>query len=307
MKPHCPNPECSSRSFTGPIFEHIVRNGTFFRKSDSRRIARFFCKLCGRHFSRATFHPAYYQKCRRLTHALAMLTISSVTQRRAAILTGHARSTIVRRFRFLAGECRKEHATWAQIYREHPVAEVEFDDLETFEHTKCKPLSVALAVEPNTRKILGFRVSRMPANGRLSKISLRKYGPRKDERRRGWNQLLSDLAPMIKPDGVIRSDDNPHYPKMIKKHLPSVVHERVKGGRGAITGQGELKKLKFDPIFSLNHTCAMLRANLSRLVRKTWSTTKTVQGLIDHLSIYAVYHNQKLTPQAPSSAIFEAS
>ncbi len=99
----------------------------------------------------------------------------------------------------------------------------------------------------------------------------------------------------------------PHCPKLVKKHLPGRTHKRVKGGRGAITGQGELKKLRFDPIFSLNHTCAMLRANLSRLARKTWSTTKTIQGLIDHLSIYAAYHHRKLTPQPTSSAIFGVS
>jgi len=37
-------------------------------------------------------------------------------------------------------------------------------------------------------------------------------------------------------------------------------HRTVKGRRGSIAGQGELKKIGFDPLFSLNHTCAMLRA-----------------------------------------------
>lgn len=307
MKPHCPNPSCPSRAFVSPIPGHIVRNGTFFRRSDSRRIARFFCKVCGGHFSRATFHPAYYQKCRRLTHPLGLLLVSGVTQRRAAILTGHSRATIVRRFRFIASECRKEQSEWVKTHESRPLTEVEFDDLETFEHTKLKPLSVALAVEPKSRKIMGFQVSRMPAKGLLSKASIRKYGPRRDDRKQGWNRLMSDLVPILRPDGVIRSDDNPHYPKVVRKHFPKVMHERVKGGRGAITGQGELKKLKYDPIFSLNHTCAMLRANLSRLFRRTWSTTKTMQGLVDHLSIYAMYHNQNLTPPLNPSAIFGAS
>jgi hypothetical protein len=180
-------------------------------------------------------------------------------------------------------------------YTHNPAIEIQFDDLETHEHTKCKPLSVALAVEAKTRKILGFQVSRMPAKGRLSKISLKKYGPRRDERARGWRDLLSSLKSYITPTASITTDDNPHYPKMVRLQFPKAIHVRVKGGRGSSTGQGELKKLKFDPLFSLNHTCAMLRANLNRLFRKTWCTTKTIKGLIDHLSIYVAFHNRRIT------------
>jgi hypothetical protein len=39
----------------------------------------------------------------------------------------------------------------------------------------------------------------------------------------------------------------------------------------------------------------MLRANLNRLFRRTWCVSKTLQGLIDHISIYMSYHNHVLT------------
>jgi len=68
------------------------------------------------------------------------------------------------------------------------------------------------------------------------------------------------------------------------------------GKKGCIAGQGELKKATFDPIFSINHTFAMMRANISRLIRKTWNTTKKVEGLIDHLNIYVWMHNTQRTP-----------
>ncbi len=38
----------------------------------------------------------------------------------------------------------------------------------------------------------------------------------------------------------------------------------------------------------------MLRANINRLFRKTWNTTKKVEALIDHLWIYVRYHNAVL-------------
>ena len=59
-------------------------------------------------------------------------------------------------------------------------------------------------------------------------------------------------------------------------------------------GQGELKKQGWDPIFNLNHTAAMFRANMSRLIRRTWCTTKKLSSLRDHLSLYTTYHNQTL-------------
>jgi hypothetical protein len=38
----------------------------------------------------------------------------------------------------------------------------------------------------------------------------------------------------------------------------------------------------------------MTRANVNRLFRKTWCTTKLPKRLADHFAIYAVYHNEML-------------
>jgi len=65
--------------------------------------------------------------------------------------------------------------------------------------------------------------------------------------------------------------------------------------RGCVAGQGELKKIGFDPLFSLNHTYAMMRANINRLFRRTWNTTKDPRKLRDHIDLYVWYHNSELT------------
>jgi hypothetical protein len=228
---------------------------------------------------------------------LYRLLASTVSQRRAALLLGVNPKTVVRYFHFLAAECRRQEQKRLLSYTSHPLTRIQFDDLETIEHTKLKPLSVAIAVEPMTRKIIGFQVSRMPAKGLLVEKSIRKYGRRKDERKRGWSRLLRALVPIVRPDAEFLSDQNPHYPPALKRCFPAGKHETTPGGRGAVTGQGELKKLVFDPLFALNHTCAMLRANLNRLLRRTWCTTKTIRGLENHLAIYVNYHNRTLTPE----------
>lgn len=217
---------------------------------------------------------------------------SGMSQRRLAITYRLNRKTIAKKLIFLGAESKKE------LKEENLKAEkasiIEFDDLETFEHTKFKPLSVTLAVEYRTRRILGFQVSQMPAKGLLAKRARKKYGPRADKRSEGRKKLFEEIKPLVKDEALIKSDENPHYPSDVKAYFPNAVHERHKGQRGSIVGQGELKKVHFDPLFSLNHTCAMLRANINRLFRKTWCTTKSPKRLEDHIAIYAAYHNLTL-------------
>jgi transposase-like protein len=303
MKIHCPRPECSSHQNPSPKTRVFVRNGSFFRKSDSRRIARYLCNCCGKQFSNSTFSPNYRQKKRRLTHELILLISSGVSQRRGAKNLGVTRNTFVRRFRYLAAQSKLEQSRWLKLtYGEKKLQFVQFDDLETSEHTKQKPVSVSAAVDPGTYQLLTVQVSQMPARGHLAEKARKKYGFRRDERPKAWDQMMRELVPYVEEKALWRSDDNPHYPKHLKKHFPQARHETVKGGRARSAGQGELKE-GFDPIFAINHTFAMLRANISRLIRRTWSTTKTIQGLIDHLSIFVVYYNQVLKAKTalPSS------
>jgi len=300
MQRRCPNLLQShaylskKQDFSESDFHPVIRKGSYYRASDERRITRYFCKKCCLFFSSATFDPRYKQKRRDVNRAIFEYLCSGVSQRRLARNLRINPKTVVRKFRYLAHHSRLKHETWLKEQAASSIESIQFDDLETSEHTKCKPLSVALAVNKKTREILSFQVSKMPAKGHLAKVAIKKYGYRRDERSKGWNQLFKELSPILSVNGLIESDENPHYQKYLRRHLPKIRYETFKGARGAIGGQGELKKLRHDPLFSLNHTCAMLRANLNRLFRRTWCTTKNVQGLVDHLSIYVMFHNQEL-------------
>ena len=267
----------------------VVKVGFFRRKSDCRVIQRYRCKLCFKKFSTATDHPAFGQNKRQFNFKLMKLLVSGVSLRRSARILNLSRTTIDRKFRFLG---QQAHINFQISNREKQKASVVvFDDQETFEHTKCKPLSITLAVEATSRRILGFEVSKMPAKGKLAHIARKKYGPRLDERSHGRAKLFEALKLLVEPTALFKSDQNPHYPIDLKKAFPNSTHEAHKGQRGSTTGQGELKKIRFDPLFALNHTCAMTRANMNRLFRKTWCTTKVPERLSDHFAIYALYHN----------------
>ena len=284
MLPRCPNPRCAS-----PL---PIKNGTFRRLSDAKVIQRFICLGCKRHFSAATFQAAYRQNKRRANPEVEKLLCSGVSQRRIALLLSIHRITVARKLAFLAQRAEKAQAEW--LKRLPKVKEVQFDDLITLEHTKCKPLALSLAVEEKTRKILGFEVSVIPASGPLAAHSRKKYGRRPNERPRGLHRLFVKIKKALDKTVSFRSDEDPLYPVLLRRHFPGAVHQRSPGGRGCVTGQGELKKLRYDPLFSVNHTCAMLRANINRLFRRTWCTTKKAECLKRHVAVYVQFHNTVL-------------
>ena len=250
------------------------------------------CRTCGKSFSSATYQDCYRQKKRQKNLILRRLLCSGVSQRRCAKILHLNRKTVVVKFLFLS--LQAEFFFRKFNFQQALAHTVEFDDLETFEHTKLKPLSVTLAVEFETRRILGVEVSIMAAKGTTAEKSRKRYGPRLDERRHGRDRLFRYLKPVVRENVVLKSDENPYYPPDVKRHFPDSTHLQYKGQRGSTTGQGELKRVRFDPLFSLNHTCAMLRANINRLFRKTWCTTKRADRLYHHLVLYAQYHNEDL-------------
>jgi transposase-like protein len=281
--------KCECRAEVCP---NIHRRGFYFRKSDGQVIQRYRCFKCKKGFSSATGHPCYRQNKRHKNEILRKLLSSGVSLRRSARVLNLNRITVERKLLFLA-EMAKQKETERAVKREKCQI-VEFDDLETFEHSKCKPLSITLAVDSKSRTILDFEVSQMPAKGRLAKIAVKKYGYRRDLRSQGRAKLFERLKGHVDERAIFKSDQNPHYPQDVKRYFPLAFHETHKGQRGSITGQGELKKIRFDPLFSLNHTCAMFRANVNRLFRKTWCTTKRPDRLAAHLRIFMNYHNENL-------------
>lgn len=211
--------------------------------------------------------------------------------RRCARLLGIHRTTVERKLAYLAKKAGQSHKVFLQDLRAK-VVHLQFDDLITSEHTKMKPLTVSLGVDAKNRFILGAKVERIGAFGHLAKLSRLKYGPRPNCHARALEELFAKIAPTVALGAIIESDEHTFYPSVVARWLPGRTYHRYPGGRGAIVGQGELKKLPHDPLFILNHSCAMLRANINRLIRKTWCTTKRPERLQQHLDVFIDYYNR---------------
>jgi len=287
----CPFVGCVSKH-QSPRLSHPVRFGSYLRACDQRRIHRFRCPHCKRTFSKQSLSPLYRSRLRTVHEPIRKLLCSGVSLRRTAILLRVSRGTVADRLKRLGHSARYEHQLLLKHLKKNgAISEIQFDELETLEHSKLKPLSVPLAVIAKNRVILSFAVCKMPSKGVLAEKSKEKYGPRKDERRQAIRQVLKEIKPLTNSETVIRSDSAPRYPGPIKRVLKAQ-HRQEISRKGCIVGQGELKKIGFDPLFSLNHSCAMLRANINRLFRKTWCTTKKAENLAHHIIIYVVYHNR---------------
>ncbi len=275
-------PRCES---TGKIGKY----GTYVRGSDGKKCQRYRCKACLKTFSETNFGIEYRLRKRHLNQNVFRILCSGVSQRRLAIILGVQRALIARRLlRF--GRCAQHNL---EIYRKqcNKVTKLNFDELETFEHTKCKPITAAIAVEDKTRKVLAIAVGRIPAKGPLVHLARKKYGLRPCERRQCLTALFKDLKDCTSSFGLVKTDKSKAYPPFIRSHLPNWTHEATPGRRGCIVGQGELKEGGWDPLFSLNHTYAMFRDGLKRLARRTWCTTKKLENLNLALNMYAWFHN----------------
>lgn len=244
------------------------------------------------------FSIDYRLRKRSINQTTFKLLCSGVSQRRSAYLVGIKPIGIARRVvRF--GACSEHNLEAYRLSR--PKADmIQIDEMETFEHTKCKPLTMPIAVEQGTRHILSLSVGPIAAKGKLAAKSREKYGPRPCQRKACLEKVLGELKSCFVPTGLIKSDESPHYHKLFKKHFPEARHVAFKGLRGCVVGQGELKASGFDPIFTLNHSYAMFRDNLKTLSRRTWCTVKRPDRLLALMYTYAWFHNlwlaRKTTP-----------
>jgi len=290
MNTGCPNKEC--KVYLQPHFQK--KDGHYFREDDARKIQRFQCKICLKKYSSSTHKLEYRQKKRRFNQRIREDYASGKSMNRLVIHTKLHPKTIQRKIEYLAKKARFSQQKLHQEIHEEKANEVQFDDLITSVHTKLKPLAISVVINPKDRIILGAVVSEIPAFGKIAKISRRKYGRRKNMHTKNLDLLLERLRNVIAHNAIFKTDEHKRYPELIQKHYPRSRHFTYKGERASVAGLGELKVKSFDPLFNINQILATFRANINRLFRRTWNTTKKEQHLQDHVDIFIDYFNEVL-------------
>ena len=273
----------------------IKRNGSFYRRDDARRVQRFMCKACLRSFSRAGFSLQYRHLHRRKNEMIRRLLSIGCTQRDIARTLKIDKDTVARRATILAKAARQR---LIKDREQAPLAtQVQFDELISFEHTKMKPVAIAVITDCERWRVLDVQVSILPASGHLAQKSREKYGPRPDQSDQGRARMMARSVASIHPNAHVSTDKHPAYASLVKRFLPRATHISHKGAKGAVVGYGELKQIGYDPLFCINHQLASFRSGLSRLARRTWCTTKCIDRLVGHLMIYIDNYNRYRRPK----------
>lgn len=262
------------------------RYGSYWVTHRRLAVQRYLCCKCKKTFSSQTLADSAYQKKSHLNPFIYRLLCNGNSMRAIARSLLISKDTVHRYYLFLSS--RAEEAKNSQP--PGAVTTLYFDELESIEHTKLKPLCIALAMS-HDYKILALEVGKLKAKGHLAKIARVKYGPREDESFSTCKRALLKAKKLIDDQPIIiRSDKKPSYRTLIQTIFPNSRHEVFDR---KIDEKPFLKynKKRFDPLFPLNQRCAKLRSDIKRLTRRSWCTTKKIENLQRHLDLYLAYNN----------------
>ena len=289
---HCPLPDCPSHTT-----HHFRwrRKGRFRRLCDGRSVPRFLCLECQRTFSSQTFRVDYRLRKPRLHLDLFKDFVSKTTMRQSARTLGCTRRTVAHRLALLGRHCQAFHESILEHARARRGVDgiFQLDELETFEHSRrLKPVTVPVLIERTSFFVLHAACAPLPARGglspamRLKKEALeRREGKRRSGSVAAVREAFACLARVCPSSGpvAVQTDRKTSYAANLKRIFGHRTrHERY---------SSKAARNYSNPLFPINHTLAMMRDGVSRLVRRTWAAAKLRDRLASHLWIWIAYRN----------------
>ena len=175
----CPNESCKNNS--SAIDNFYYKKGYFISKKNGKT-QRLKCKECGRTFSEQNFKTTFKEIKPHLNKQIYLMYSSGVSLRRIGKLLDCGKNTVTRKFYKLAEIAELVHKNeFKKIQNGNKkVNVIELDEMETYENTKLKPVSIILAVDSEFR-VLDFNTARMSAKGKIARKSIKIYGKIKSE------------------------------------------------------------------------------------------------------------------------------
>jgi transposase-like protein len=291
--PCCPLPKCPSQLPNVP-FEY-ARAGTYVRRVDGRIVPRFRCRVCGKRFSEQTFRGDYRHKKPHLNEALYHLLVGKVTLRQSARSLGCNRKAVDRRIPLLGKIARAVHERLAPDRNDAAFLQGGFvlDELETYaESRRNNPLTAPAVVHKRSFFVVHTEVGLLPRRGGKGRdeappkpLSAEEEAARNAGSKVAVAACCTALAELAPESGtvVVATDMKPTYPGLLREAFGArLVHD--------LTHSEEVRN-RWNPLFAVNHTFAMLRDGVSRLVRETWAASKRAARLRDHLWVWVSYRN----------------
>jgi hypothetical protein len=259
-------------------------------------VQRYQCKRCKKTFSQQTFRVDRGLHRPSLDRQVFMGLVSKVSQRQMTRDHHCGRGSIARRMKRYGEHCRAFHQL-ALRKRERALAwegHFQLDELETYEtDRRLKPVTVPLLVHMPSRCVLHTAVGMLPARKPLSprkqkqleRIEAEDGKKRTSESHAKVSECFEVLKTILPTEGpvLVGTDEKPTYGAILKEKFGErLVHQRT---------HSKEPRTFMNPLFLVNHTFAMLRDGLGRLVRRNWGATKERQKLGWHLWLYIGWRN----------------
>jgi biotin operon repressor len=239
-----------------------------------------------------TFRLDYRHRRPELDHPIFDDLVSKVSHRQTARMLGTTRRTVERRVRRFGAHGREFHARLLAGKRLQ--GHFSLDEAESFERDRrLQPVTLPVLIEKRSRFLVHVESAPLPAR-KVSSPALQRrkqqlekvQGRRRSGSRAAVKRCFEVLREHADAQGTlsISTDLKATYPGILKQVFGARKLEHDK------TSSKE-KRDRRNPLFAINHTLAMLRDGVSRLVRRTWCHAKLRERLDHHLWIYAAWRN----------------
>ncbi len=294
IPPCCPNPRCphhhQSRHW------RWRRIGSFRRKSDRERVARFRCARCGRSFSAQTFSTTYWLRRRDLLVEIARLSVSCASLRQIARHLAIAHTTVARHLARLGRHAMLFHR--AQLQGKPLSEPIAFDGFETFEFSQFFPNHFHLAAGTRSWVLYHFTDSPLRRKGRMTpeqrcrrELIEHRFGrPDPKAVERDVAELLTtvlshhDLTRQLD----LHSDEHPAYPRAIGRVLERspaplpITHH---------TTPSSAPRTIHNPLFAVNLADLLIRHTGANHKRETIAFSRRRQAAAERLAVHLVWRN----------------
>jgi hypothetical protein len=196
--------------------------------------------------------------------------------------------------KLLGEHCRAFHA--ARLARARSRGGIrgvfQLDELESFEHSRrLQPITVPMLVERSSYFVVHAESAPLAARGGLSARlrakkdeSERELGKRRSGSVLAVQRTFEMLARVHAANARVelQTDRKKSYVGAAQRTFRRVRHRRY---------PSKARRDYRNPLFPINHTFAMVRDGISRLVRRSWAASKLRERLELHMWIWIVYRN----------------
>ena len=284
--PFCPNPACPFHTRTAGW--PYARAGFHRRRHPPRRVQRFRCRHCGRHFSEQTFRTTYWLKRPRLLRPVLHGLVAGSAFRQLARSLEASPQTIALMSARLARHCLLFHLRHRPT---GPATEpLVLDSFQSFEHSQYSPTLFHLLAGQRSHFCHGFTDSELRRSGSMRPAQKRRRAEleaafgRPDPR--AIEHAVAELLRIVLPDPqplALHTDDHADYPRALAR-LPHLrVTHRTISSRAARTPR--------NPLFAVNLLDLLIRHSSANHRRETIAFSKRRQSAAERLWVFLVWRN----------------